>query len=182
MTQKFRLTLAQLNPSVGDIEGNAAKARAAWQEGREAGADLVMLPESFLIGYQPQDLVRRPGFWREAMGGIETLARDCADGPALGIGAPFHDGEALYNAYYILQGGAIIHKALKQVLPNVEVFDEKRLFARGPDQTPCQIGPLKFGLPICEDAWWENRVCSTVAKAGAEILLVPNGSPYHRGK
>ncbi len=182
MTQTFRLTLAQLNPTVGDIPANVAKARAAWLEGREAGADFVMLPESFVIGYQPQDMVKRKGFWREAMAAVEALAADCAEGPTLGIGCPYHDGEALYNAYYILEGGKIRHRVLKQVLPNTEVFDEKRLFARGPDQEPYRVGPLLIGTPICEDAWWENRVCSTVAKAGAEILMVPNGSPYHRGK
>jgi NAD+ synthase len=182
MSETFRLTLAQLNPSVGDIAANAAKARAAWDAAKAAGAGLLALPESFLIGYQPQDLVRRPAFWRAAMDAVTQLAADTADGPALAIGAPFHDGEALYNAYHICEGGQVRLRVLKQVLPNINVFDEKRLFARGPDQGPFRIGPVLFGTPICEDAWWENHVCSTMAAAGAEVLLVPNGSPYHRGK
>ncbi|HHC30102.1 MAG TPA: NAD+ synthase, partial [Rhodobacterales bacterium] len=182
MSETFRLTLAQLNPTVGDIAGNAAKARAAWAAGKAAGADLVALPESFLIGYQPQDLVMRPAFWREAMAAVDALARDTADGPPLAIGAPFHDGTDLYNAYYICEHGAVRLRVFKQVLPNINVFDEKRLYARGPDQGPFRIGPLLIGTPICEDAWWENHVCSTMAKAGAQVFLVPNGSPYHRGK
>ncbi len=182
MSETFRLTLAQLNPTLGDIAGNAARARTAWQEARAAGADFVAFPEAFLIGYQPQDMVMRPAFWREAMDAAEALARATADGPPIGIGAPFHDGTALYNAYYILEGGKVRLRVFKQVLPNIEVFDEKRLYARGPDQGPFRIGPLLIGTPICEDAWWENRVCAAMAGAGAEILLVPNGSPYHRGK
>ena len=182
MSETFRLTLAQLNPTLGDIAGNAAKARAAWAEAKAAGANFVAFPEAFLIGYQPQDLVMRPAFWREAMEATAALAADTADGPAIGIGAPFHDGHDLFNAYCILEGGAVRLHVLKQVLPNVEVFDEKRLYARGPDQGPFRIGPLLIGTPICEDAWWENHVCSTMAEAGAEVLLVPNGSPYHRGK
>ncbi|GKY88396.1 NAD+ synthase [Sinisalibacter aestuarii] len=182
MRETFRLTLAQLAPVLGDIAGNAARARAAWEAGKAAGADLVMLPEMFMIGYQPQDLVMRPAFWREAMDAVTALAGETADDPALAIGAPFHDGQALYNAYHILEGGAVRLRVLKQVLPNTHVFDEKRLFARGPDQGPFRLGPVLIGTPICEDAWWENHVCSTMADAGAEVLLVPNGSPYHRGK
>jgi len=182
MSDTFRLTLAQLNPTLGDIPGNAAKARAVWEEAKTAGADFVAFPEAFVIGYQPQDLVMRPAFWREAMEATAALAVETADGPAIGIGAPFHDGRDLYNAYCILEDGAVRLHVLKQVLPNVEVFDEKRLYARGPDQGPFRIGPLLIGTPICEDAWWENHVCSTMARAGAQILLVPNGSPYHRGK
>jgi NAD+ synthase len=182
MSDTFRLTLAQLNPTLGDIAGNAAKARAAWDEAKASGADFVVFPEAFLIGYQPQDLVTRPAFWRDAMDATVALAADTADGPAIGIGAPFHDGRDLYNAYCILEGGAVRLHVLKQVLPNVEVFDEKRLYARGPDQGPFRIGPLLIGTPICEDAWWENHVCTTMAEAGAEVLVVPNGSPYSRGK
>jgi NAD+ synthase len=182
MPETFRLTLAQLAPTLGDIVANAGKARAAWAEAKAAGSQLVAFPEAFLIGYQPQDLVMRPAFWREAMDAVTALAADTADGPAIAIGAPFHDGAALYNAYHILDGGRVALRVLKQVLPNTNVFDEKRLFARGPDQGPFRLGPLLIGTPICEDAWWEDHVCSTMARAGAELLLVPNGSPYHRGK
>ncbi|HCQ66119.1 MAG TPA: NAD+ synthase [Rhodobacteraceae bacterium] len=182
MSDTFRLTLAQLAPAVGDIPGNIAKARTAWQAAKAAGADLVVLPEMFAVGYQPQDLVRRPAFWHEAMEAVTALAGETADGPPLAIGAPFHDGTALFNAYHICEGGRVALRVFKQVLPNTDVFDEKRLYARGPDQGPFRIGPLLIGTPICEDAWWEDHVCSTMAKAGAQVLVVPNGSPYHRGK
>ncbi len=181
MSETFRFTLAQLNPTLGDIAGNAARARAAWRKAKAAGADFVAFPEAFLIGYQPQDLVMRPAFWREAMDAATALAADTADGPAIGIGAPFHDGRDLFNAYYILEGGAVRLRVLKQVLPNETVFDEKRLYTPGPEQGPFRIGPLLLGTPICEDAWWPE-VCTTMAAAGAEVFLVPNGSPYYRAK
>ncbi len=182
MSDTFRLTLAQLDPIVGDLTGNAEKARAAWAEGRAAGSDFVMLPEAFLTGYQPQDLVMRPPFWAEAMEVVEGLAKECADGPVLGIGGPYHDGKDLYNAYWILGDGQGLTRILKQMLPNETVFDEKRLFTPAPAQNPLRIGPITIGIPICEDAWWPQAVCEDLAKKGADILAVPNGSPYYRGK
>ena len=181
MTDRFRLTLCQLDPTVGDLHGNAAKARAAWAEGKAAGADFVGLTEAFITGYQPQDLIKRPPFARDAMRVIEALAADCADGPPLGIGGPWLDGDVLYNAYYILEGGAVKARILKHCLPNETVFDEVRLYRPGPLQGPTAIGPLRIGIPICEDAW-HQIVPETLAESGAEILFVPNGSPYYRGK
>ncbi len=181
MTHRFRLTLAQLNPTLGAIGDNAATARAAWAEAKAAGADMIAFPEAFLTGYQAQDLVMRPAFWRDAMDAANQLARECADGPVIGIGAPFHDGHDLFNAYYILEGGAVRLRVTKQVLPNETVFDEMRVFTPGPDQGPFRVGPLMIGTPICEDAWWPE-VCATMVDAGAEVLLVPNGSPYYRDK
>ena len=102
MQDKFRLTLAQLNPTVGALKENAAKALDAWQQGRAANADMVALAEMFITGYQVQDLIMKPAFYRDAMARIEQLAADCADGPALAIGGPYFDGEKLFNAYYIL--------------------------------------------------------------------------------
>lgn len=182
MSPTFRLSLAQLNPIVGAIAANADSARAAWQKARAAGADMLALPEAFLTGYQTQDLVMRPQFVRDVMAAIEALARDCADGPALGIGAPFHDGSELYNAFYILQNGQIAARILKQHLPNETLFDEKRLFTPAPAQAPYRVGPLLIGSPICEDAWHANSVCADLGRAGADLLLIPNGSPYFRNK
>ena len=182
MADTFRLTLAQLNPTVGALADNAGKARAAWQRARAAGADMVALPEAFLTGYQTQDLVMRPRFFLDAMAYVEALAQDCADGPAIGIGAPWHDGEHLYNAYQILEGGRVSARVLKQKLPNETVFDEKRLFTPAPEQAPYRVGPLRIGTPICEDAWHPEEVCLSHARQGADILLVPNGSPYFRNK
>ena len=181
MPDIFRLTLAQLNPSLGAIAANAATALQAWQQGRDAGAQMVALTEMFITGYQTQDMVLKPAFVREAMAAIDALAMQITDGPALGIGGPhLRDGQ-LYNAYYILQDGRIAACVLKHDLPNDGVFDEKRIFASAPPQGPYRIGPLRIGSPICEDAW-HSEVCETLAESGAQILLVPNGSPYHRGK
>jgi NAD+ synthase len=181
MPQTFRLTLCQLNPVVGDFAGNAAQARDAWAAGKAAGAQMVALPEMFLTGYQTQDLVMKHAFALDAMAAVERLAAELADGPALGIGAPVLKDGWLYNAYHILQGGRIAATILKHELPNDGVFDEKRLFRPADVAGPVRIGPLRVGVPICEDAWHQD-VCETLMETGAEILLVPNGSPYHRGK
>lgn len=181
MTEKFRLTLAQMNPTVGAIAANAAKARAAWAAGRDAGADMVALTEMFITGYQTRDLIMKPAFWRDAITALEQLALDCADGPALGIGGPWWDGSHLYNAYWVMEQGKIVARVLKHHLPNDTVFDEVRQFTAGDVSGPYRIGPLRIGSPICEDAWYED-VAETLAETGAEILLVPNGSPYYRNK
>ena len=181
MADTFRLTLAQLNPTVGDFSANAAKARTAWAAGKAAGSDLVALPEMFITGYQTRDLVVKPAFHLAAMAAVEALAADCADGPALGIGGPWWDGERLYNAWWVLQGGKVAARVLKHHLPFDTVFDEMRHFTPAQVSGPYRIGPLRIGTPICEDAWHED-VAETLAETGAEILLVPNGSPYYRGK
>jgi len=182
MTKFFRLTMAQLNPSVGDITGNAKQAHAAWAEGKAAGADLVALPEMFLTGYQTQDLVAKPAFVADAMVHLLRLARDCADGPALAIGAPLVEDERLYNAYFTLRGGEIVSRARKHFLPNFNVFDEVRLFKSADIEGPvAHNNGARIGYPICEDAWYPD-VCEAMVESGAEILVVPNGSPYFRGK
>ena len=113
MGDRFRVTLAQLNPTVGDLAGNAAKARDAWEQGREAGADLVAMTEMFITGYNAQDLVKKPAFYLDAIRHVRELAMACADGPALAIGGPWIEGTQLYNAYFILKGGQIANTVLK---------------------------------------------------------------------
>ncbi|MDP2493142.1 NAD+ synthase [Shimia thalassica] len=181
MSDRFRLTMAQANPTMGDLEGNAAKAFAAWQEGKKAGADLVALPEMFIVGYNAQDLIKKPALQAAAMAEVEKLAESCADGPALAIGGPFAEGDKLYNAYFILNKGRIVSRQLKHHLPNYTVFDEVRLFDSGPLGGPYAVGNTRIGSPICEDAWFED-VAETLEESGAEFLLVPNGSPYYRDK
>ncbi len=181
MSDRFRLTLAQLNPTVGDIDGNATQARAAWEAGKQAGANLVALPEMFITGYNTQDLVMKPVFHQAAIAAIEVLAQECADGPALGIGGPALEGASLFNAYYILSGGRITACVLKHHLPNETVFDEERLYASGAVNGPYAVDGVRIGSPICEDSWYED-VAETLAETGAEFLLVPNGSPYYRDK
>ena len=181
MADRFRITLGQLNPTVGDLAGNADLARMAWAEGKDAGADMVALPEMFIAGYNAQDLVMKRAFQLDVMTHIEALAVDCADGPALAIGAPYAEGTELFNAYLILKGGKIASRVLKHELPNETVFDEVRIFDSGPLGGPYSVGNTRIGSPICEDAWHPD-VSETLAETGAEFLLVPNGSPYYRGK
>ena len=181
MNNRFRLTMGQLNPTVGDIKGNVEKAQVAWEKGKASGSDFVVLPEMFVTGYQAQDLVRKPVFSEHAMNAIEELAQTCANGPALGIGGPFADQGNLYNAYYVLKDGKVAARMLKHCLPHVAVFDEHRIFDVGPIQGPFSLGPIRIGVPICEDAWHVD-VCEALVESGAQVLVVPNGSPYYRNK
>jgi NAD+ synthase len=177
----FRLTMAQLNPTMGDMAGNRAKALAAHGQGKAAGAEFVALPEMFLVGYQPQDLVLKPAFVAHAAAEAMGLAADCADGPPLGIGLPLAEGGAVYNVYAVLAGGKMAGYARKHHLPNYNVFDEPRVFRSGPIAGPFRVGPLRMGTPICEDAWYPD-VAETMGESGSDILMVPNGSPFRRGK
>jgi len=181
MSVKFCVSLCQLNPTVGDLSGNADKALAAHRHGIEKGADFVALPEMFLTGYQTQDLVMKPAFLDDVAEKLAKLAQDCKKGPALGIGAPILEDGLLYNVYFVLKDGEVHTLTRKHHLPNDQVFDEKRLFKSGPLSGPFSIGPIRIGTPICEDAWYED-VCETMAESGAELLLIPNGSPYYSGK
>ena len=182
MTDRFRLMMAQENPTVGDLAGNRALARAAWEAGRDAGVDLVALPEMFIAGYQTQDLVLKPAFVADCVDAIEALAADCADGPALAIGGPWPTADGrLHNSYFVLQGGKIAAVRHKYFLPNFNVFDEVRLFSRDAMQGPVEVAGVRLGLPICEDAWYPD-VTEALEETGAEILIVPNGSPYFRNK
>ena len=181
MPASFRLTLGQLNPVVGALVDNAAQARGAWAQAKAAGADMLALPEMFLTGYQTQDLVLQRAFLDTVAAVLDGLARDCADGPALGIGAPWRAGGRLFNAWHILRGGKVAARVFKHHLPNDGVFDEHRLFSAGAISGPYAIGPLRIGTPICEDAWYPD-VAEAQQESGAQILLVPNGSPYARGR
>ena len=181
MAETFRLTMAQANPVMGDLAGNAAKAREAWEAGKAAGSKLVVMPEMFIVGYNPQDLILKPALQAAALREIEALAVACADGPALAIGGPLAEDGKLYNAYFVLRGGKIAHIQRKHHLPNYTVFDEERLFDHGPLGGPYDVDGVRVGSPICEDAWFED-VCETLEETGAEIFVVPNGSPYYRDK
>ena len=187
-TAEFRITLAQLNPTVGDVAGNAAKVRAARDKAQGDGADLLVLPELFITGYPPEDLVLKPAFQAACREAVEALARDTAGGgPAVLIGTPWVEDGKLYNACALLDGGRIAALRFKANLPNYGVFDEKRLFARGPAAGPVTVKGVRVGVPICEDIWLEEseeyeNVVECLAETGAEILVVPNGSPYARDK
>src|SRR5665811_89743 len=187
-SDKLAIAIAQLNSTVGDIAGNAEKVRRARVEAAAQGADLLVLPELFIAGYPPEDLVLKPAFQAACRGAIEGLARDTGDsGPAVLIGSPWVEDGKLYNACALLDGGRIAAIRYKANLPNYGVFDEKRLFARGPAAGPVTIRGVRVGVPICEDIWLEEsedyeNVVECLAETGAEILVVPNGSPYARDK
>jgi NAD+ synthase len=174
----FKLALAQLNAVVGDIDGNVRKAREARARAGEAGADLIVFTELYLTGYPIEDLVLKPALQQAAREACEALARDTADGgPAMLVGLPWGDPPFVYNAVALLDGGRIEEVRYKNNLPNYGVFDEKRVFAPGPMPAPIEFRGLKLGVPVCEDIWSEE-VCEALKQAGAELLIVPNGSPY----
>ncbi len=182
MTDRLRLALAQLNPVLGDIAGNLKKARAARAEAASAGADAVVFTELFICGYPPEDLVLKPAFQLACMTAIEEFARDTADGgPAVLIGTPWREGEALMNAVCLLSAGRIEAVRYKVDLPNYGPFDEKRVFSAGPLPGPVTIKGVRIGVPICEDIW-TDEVTECLAETGAELFIVPNGSPYSRNK
>jgi NAD+ synthase len=182
MADSLKVALAQLNPKVGEVDGNLAKVRAARAEAKKQGAELVLTSELVLSGYPPEDLVLKPAFQKRCHEAVEALRADTEDGgPALFVTTPWREGDKLHNAIICLDKGEVIGKRYKVDLPNYGVFDEKRVFAPGPMPGPLVFNGVRIGVPICEDVWTAD-VVECIAETGGEILLVPNGSPYEVGK
>src|SRR6476661_2836657 len=180
MSNRLKIALAQMNQRVGDLEANAAAMLEMRRRAKEA--DLLLCPELQLIGYPPEDLVLKPEFVRRTHECTDQLvAATVEPGPAMLIGTLIAEGSAIYNAVILADGGKVLARTLKRELPNYGTFDEKRIFAPGPLPEPLEFKGVKIGVPICEDIWQEI-VCAHLAEAGAEILLVPNGSPYELDK
>jgi len=183
MTDSLKITLAQLNPVVGDIDGNVAKIRAARHAAAAQGADLVVGTELCITGYPPEDLILKNAFVRAAMAAVEALATETADGgPGLIIGTPWLDEAGRrFNAAAVLDDGNVQTLRFKWDLPNYGVFDEKRVFAAGELPGPVNYRGVRLGLAVCEDMWTPD-VAETLMESGAEILVIINGSPYERDK
>jgi NAD+ synthase len=180
MTDRLTIAFAQMNQRVGDLEGNVAAMLDMRR--RAKGADLLLCPELQVTGYPPEDLVLKPEFVRRVHECTDRLvAATTEPGPALLIGTIIAEAGLNYNAVVLADGGRVIGRTLKHELPNYGTFDEKRVFAPGPLPEPIEFKGMKIGVPICEDIWQEV-VCGHLADAGAEILLVPNGSPYELDK
>ncbi len=178
----LRLTLAQINPTVGDVGGNTALIRAVFSDARDAGSDLVMTGELAIAGYPPEDLVLKQSFLERVESAVRELAgatRDSETG--LLLGAPWRKDGKLYNAAILLADGEIKTMRFKHELPNYGVFDEKRLFEAGPLPGPVPFKGHKLGVMVCEDMWFGD-VAECLSESGAEILLVLNGSPYDVNK
>jgi NAD+ synthase len=190
MTDSLTIALAQLNPIVGDVRGNADKLRAARARAADQGADLVVGSELCLSGYPPEDLVLKPAFLDSVEEAVEALAAETADGgPGLLLGAPWREQPSaepplrhhVHNAVLLLDEGRVQAKRYKWDLPNYGVFDEVRVFKAGPMPGPVNFRGVRLGVMICEDMWTPD-VTECLEESGAEILISINGSPYEHDK
>ena len=180
MSKTLSILAVQYNPVVGDIQGNLALARTAHHQAIEQGADLLVLSELFILGYPAEDLGLKPSAVELSMSAVHELARDTKGAPAIMIGSPWRAETGLHNSVVFLKDGKIAGRYDKRELPNYGVFDEKRIFDPGVG-TPklIEMKGIRIGIAICEDIWFP-RVPSMLHEAGAEMLIVPNGSPWRR--
>jgi NAD+ synthase len=182
VTDRLRIALAQLNPTVGAIAQNLALAKQTLADAVGQGADILLFSELFLTGYFPDDLLFKPRFIADAMAAAEDFARATAGTNVTAIMPTIwrEDGK-LFNTAVVCEGGTIIARRYKRELPNDDIFYEKRYFERAELQEPVTIKGVSIGIPICEDIWHPD-VCAHLVDQGARILLCPNGSPYWRNK
>lgn len=179
MTDRLVISLAQINPVVGDVRGNLARIRAARAEA--GAADLVVFPELCLSGYPPEDLVLKPFFLESVEQAVAELAAETVGGPALLVGAPWRQDGRTYNAILLLDAGKVEAAQFKVELPNYGVFDEKRVFSAGPLPGPVNLRGVRIGVPICEDIWIPD-VVECLEESGAELIIALNASPFEHDK
>ncbi|MGH6996471.1 MAG: nitrilase-related carbon-nitrogen hydrolase, partial [Stellaceae bacterium] len=153
MVDSLVISVAQLDPTVGDIAGNVAKLRRALAEARGQGADLVVASELVVAGYPPEDMVLKPAFVAACQGAVTEFARETKDAPAMLLGTPWRQDGKLYNAAVLLADGKVAALRFKHELPNYGVFDEKRVFAAGPPPGPIPFKGVRLGVMVCEDMW-----------------------------
>jgi NAD+ synthase (glutamine-hydrolysing) len=176
----MRLALVQINPVVGDLDGNRELVLDRLDAAKAHGADLVLFPELAVTGYPPEDLLLRPGFVRAAESSVEAIARE-ARGTTVLVGGPHFDRD-LYNACFVLSGGEVKAVYRKRFLPNYGVFDEDRYFAPGRDLILLEHGKTLVGLTVCEDMWQPGPPATDLALAGAELLVNISASPFYVGR
>ena len=182
MTDRLRIALAQLNPTVGAIAQNLALAKDTLRQAAGQGADILLFPELFITGYFPDDLLFKPRFVADAMAAAEEFAHATAGTDVTAImPCVWQDGGKLFNAALVCEDGKIVARRFKRELPNDDIFFEKRYFERAELQEPVTIKGVSIGIPICEDIWHPD-VCAHLVDNGARLLLCPNGSPYWRNK
>jgi NAD+ synthase len=182
VTDRLRIALAQLNPTVGAIAQNLQLAKDTLIEAAAKQADILLFSELFITGYFPDDLLFKPRFVADAMAAAEDFARATAGTSVTAImPGVWQDGGKLFNAALVCENGEIVAKRFKRELPNDDIFYEKRYFERADLQEPVTIKGVSIGIPICEDIWHPD-VCAHLVDQGAHLLLCPNGSPYWRNK
>ncbi|PWF41009.1 NAD+ synthase [Massilia glaciei] len=180
-----KVAIVQMNSTVGDLAGNSAKIVQWASRAAAAGADIVLTPELSLVGYPPEDLLLRNAFYAKTRETLAALVAELAQFPGLHVvvGHPSMDAAtgARHNSASVLADGRVLGSYHKHELPNTTVFDEKRYFS--PGEAPCvfTVKGVGFGVNICEDTWF-MRAPALAKAAGAEVLLVPNGSPFHMNK
>ena len=173
----MRLALAQINPVVGDLDGNRALILQRLAEAKDAHADLVLFPELAVTGYPPEDLLLRPGFVRAAEASLEEIARSVRGIVAV-VGTP-HFERDLFNAAAVCAGGEVKAFVKKRFLPNYGVFDEFRYFAPGEGITLFEHGDTLVGVTVCEDMWQPGPPATDLALAGAQLIVNISASPFH---
>ncbi len=177
----MRVALAQINTTVGDIEGNVGKMTEALGRAVDAGAELVAFPELTVTGYPPEDLLMRSSFIEENLEGLEAFAKDVPEGVVCAAGFVDLDAD-LFNACAVVSGGEVLHRYHKHYLPNYSVFDENRYFREGEGSPVLKLDGTLAGVTVCEDMWYPGGPAREQALAGASVLVNINGSPYHRQK